>query len=138
MAALAVTVLVWPVAAIVRRRYGAKLALDRRALRAFRLSRIAAIAVIVALASWLGAFAMLTLDGNTASDAYDPIFWLVEIVATVGFIGGLVLMLWNLWVVWTGNRRWPAKAWSIVLAVSALTMLWVGLAFHLVGFGVNY
>ena len=37
-----------------------------------------------------------------------------------------------------GERRWPARLWSIVLALSAFVVLWVAFAFHLFGFGVNY
>jgi hypothetical protein len=40
--------------------------------------------------------------------------------------------------VWTGQRRWPAKAWSVVLALSSCIVLWVAFAFNLIGFGVNY
>jgi hypothetical protein len=47
-------------------------------------------------------------------------------------------MLWNLRTVWSGTRRWPAKVWSIVLALAAFIVLWVAFAFKLIGFGVNY
>jgi hypothetical protein len=56
----------------------------------------------------------------------------------IAFIGGFGLMLLNLRAVWTGQRRWPAKVWSVVLAFSALITLWVAVAFNLIGFGVNY
>jgi len=47
--------------------------------------------------------------------------------------------LWNLRTVWSGaTRRWPAKVWSVVLAVSAIVVLWVAFVFHLIGFGVYY
>ena len=52
--------------------------------------------------------------------------------------GGLLLVLWNLRAVWSGNRRWPARLWSLVLAFSALVMLWIAIAFHLISWGVNY
>jgi hypothetical protein len=47
-------------------------------------------------------------------------------------------MLWNLRAVWAGERRWPARVWSVVLSVSALMVLWVALAFKLVHFGTNF
>jgi hypothetical protein len=47
-------------------------------------------------------------------------------------------MLWNLRTVWSGNRRWPAKVWSIVLVLASFIVLWVAFAFKLIGFGVNY
>jgi hypothetical protein len=49
-----------------------------------------------------------------------------------------MLVFWNLRAAWTGGRRWPAKVWSIVLAVSAAAGLRVAVVFHLVTFGVHY
>lgn len=130
LAALALTVLLWPIAALVRSRYGAKLELDKRELRAFRLSRIGALAIVAAVAGWA-----IALSGTIPS---DPIIWLLQIAGSIAFIGGFALTLWNLSVVWTGKRRWPAKVWSVVLALSAFVILWIAWAFKLISFGVNY
>ena len=56
----------------------------------------------------------------------------------MAFFGGLALMLWNLKAVWGGQRRWPAKVWSVVLVISAGAVLWVALACKLLSFGTNY
>ena len=138
LVALGLTALVWPIAAIVRRRYGATLALDPRALRAFRLSRIVAIAIVVALAGWALAVGLLLSDINRLNATTDPLIRALQVVGAIIFFGGVVLLLWNLWVVWTGPRRWTARVWSIVMAVSALVVLWVAVAFKLISFGVNY
>jgi len=71
-------------------------------------------------------------------NAIDPILKFLEVFGMIAFFGGTAAMLWNLWVVWRGQRRWPAKTWSIVLTVSAVAVLWVALAFNLTKFGVNY
>jgi hypothetical protein len=47
-------------------------------------------------------------------------------------------MLWNLRTVWRGGRRWPARVWSVVLSVSAATVLWVAVVSKLISFGTNY
>ena len=136
---LLLTTLAWPVTAIVRRRYGATLALDARALQAYRLSRIGALAILVALASWGSLLVLFIINGNAATKGSDPLLWLVEIVGAVAFIGGGALVLWNLWVVWQGGkRRWPTKIWSIVLVISALEIIWVASAFKLLSFGAHY
>jgi len=136
--ALLLTALVWPVAAIVRRRYHAPLALDPKSLRAYRWSRIAAVAIVAALAVW-GLFMMLILkDTGTLGGRLDPLLVLAQLLSIVAFIGGLVLMLWNLAVVWRGQRRWPAKTWSIVLALSSVLVLWVALICKLMVVGTDY
>jgi CubicO group peptidase (beta-lactamase class C family) len=138
LAALAITALTWPIAAIVRRRYGATMALDPRARRAFRLSRIGAVAIVAAMLGWTLAIALMVSDINHLGSGFDPIIWTLEILGTAAFVGGFAVMLWNLWVVWSGRRRWPAKVWSIVMTLSAFTVLWAAIGFKLVSFGVNY
>jgi len=48
------------------------------------------------------------------------------------------LIAWNLWTVWNGTRRWPAKVWSVVLALSAFIVLWMAFVFNLFTFGVYF
>ena len=56
----------------------------------------------------------------------------------LAFLLGSALIVWNLWTVWSGTRRWPAKVWSIVLALSAFIVLWVAFVFHLFSFGIYF
>ncbi len=137
-AAMLLTVLVWPVAAIVRRRYHAPLALDPAARRAWVASRIGALAIVAALGIW-GMFMMLILkDTGTLGGRLDPLLVLAQLLSVVAFIGGLAAMLWNLSAVWRGQRRWPAKVWSIVLALSSVLVLWVALICKLLVVGTDY
>jgi CubicO group peptidase (beta-lactamase class C family) len=139
LAVLAVTALLWPIAAIVRRRYGAAtLALDANALRAFRLSKIAAILILAALCTWALTLYLLIKDINNLGSKFDSTVRFAQIIGVIVFIGGFGLMLWNLWTVWRGTRRWPAKVWSIVLALAAFIVLSVAFAFNLIGFGLLY
>ena len=138
LAALLATALLWPVRAIVRRNYGASLTLEPPALRAYRLSRIAAIAIIAALAGWALWLTTALSDLGNLTDRLDPLLWFLEIFGAIAFVGGAAVMLWNLWVVWSGKRHWTARVWTVVLALSSLTVLWVALAFKLIAFGVHY
>jgi hypothetical protein len=65
-----------------------------------------------------------------------PLF--AQIFGILAFFGGFVMILINLRAVWAGRRRWPARAWSVVLGFSACIVLWVAVAFKLIGLGVNY
>lgn len=134
LASLLLTALFWPITAIVRRRYGATLALDATSMRAFRLSKIAAILILAAVGVWALGFALIFKDNSHL----DSIIRLAQIFGIVAFIGGFGVISWHLKIVWSGARRWPAKVWSIVLALAALTVLWSALVFHLIGFGVNF
>ena len=136
--ALLLTALLWPVAAWVRRRYRAPLRLDPTSLRAYRWSKIGATAILAMLGLWAMTFVLMLKNNNNLDGRLDPLVWFNEIFGTLVFIAGLILMLWNLRAVWRGDRRWPARLWSIVLSVSAATVLWVAVVFKLVSFGANY
>jgi hypothetical protein len=138
LGALILTVLLWPITAIVRRRYGASLALDPASLRAYRFGKIGAILTLAGLGAWTTILGMMLNDYNRLSAKFDSTLHLTQFFGVVAFIGGFALILWNLKAVWTGKRRWPAKVWSIVLALSALTVLWVAFVFNLINFGTNY
>jgi hypothetical protein len=138
LAALALTAITWPVAAIVRRRYGAKLALDVKSLKAYRGAKIAAILLLAATGIWAVTLVSMIKDINNLSSKFDSTVRFAQFFGVAVFIGGFGVMLWHLWSVWTGVRRWPAKLWSIVLALAAFFVLWVAVAFKLIGFGLYY
>jgi CubicO group peptidase (beta-lactamase class C family) len=136
--ALLMTALLWPVSAWVRRRYQAPLQLDHASLRAYRLSKIAAILILAALGLWTLTLALMIKNNNNLDGRLDALLWLNQLFGTVVFIGGLTAMLWNLRTVWRGARRWPARVWSVVLSLSAATVLWAAVVCKFIAFGTNY
>ena len=114
-AAMLLTVLIWPAAAIVRRRYHAPLALDPLARRAYRASRIGAAAILAALGVW-GLFVIADPQGHGhARRATRSAADLAQLLSIVAFIGGLAAMLWNLPPCGAGRaagrRRSGASCW---------------------------
>ncbi len=138
LGALLLTLVLWPVTAIVRRSYRAPLALDAASVKAYRYSKIAALLIVIGLALWGVIFMLILKDTGNLSSHLDPLIWLAQLFGVVAFFGGLALMVLNLRAVWRGRRRWPAKTWSIVLTVAAFTVLWVALVAKLLSFGTNY
>ncbi|MBV8147448.1 MAG: beta-lactamase family protein [Gammaproteobacteria bacterium] len=138
VAALLLTVLSWPITAWVRRRYRAPLALDTPSLRAYRLSKTASLLILVALGLWTLTLMLMLKNNNYLDGRLDGLLWLDEIFGTLVFIGALVAMLWNLRTVWRGRRRWPAKAWSVVLTVAAAAVLWLAIVGRFIAFGTNF
>jgi CubicO group peptidase (beta-lactamase class C family) len=138
LGALVLTAVFWPVTAIVRRRFGASLALGPDALRAYRYSKIGSILLAAALGLWAYTVIRMFGDFDNLSDKFNSTLHFTQLFGILAFLVGTVLILWNLRSVWSGMRRWPAKVWSVVLALSALVVLWVAFVFHLIGFGVYY
>ena len=138
LAVLVLTVLFWPVNAIVRRRFRARLDLPVPALRAYRASKLGALLILLAFCAWVLSIATMFSDLNKTTSAFDPVLRFDQVFGFIAFIGGFVLTLMNLRAVWSGQRRWPAKLWSVLLVFSALVMLWIAVTFHLISWGVNY
>ncbi|HEY2780720.1 MAG TPA: serine hydrolase [Steroidobacteraceae bacterium] len=138
MGALLLTAVFWPITAIVRRRFGATVALSPESLRAYRFSKIGSILLVAALALWGFTVVRMFNDFNNLTNSFNGSIRFAEVFGVLAFVIGSALIAWNLWTVWTGARRWPAKVWSIVLALSAFIVLWVAFTFNLIGFGVNY
>jgi hypothetical protein len=138
LSALLLTGLLWPVTALVRRRYGGTFALEGRQARAHRWVRIAALAAAAAVVAWGTAVAAMISQLTLLSPSMDPVLWILHIVALVALVGGFLIGLLNVYVVWTGRRGWFAKLWSVVLALSFLVLLYVGLIYKLIAFNVNY
>ncbi len=138
LGALLLTAVFWPVTAIVRRRFGAGLALGPEALRAYRLSKLGSILLLAGLGLWGLTIIRMFNDFNNLSDKFNGSLRFAQVFGILAFILGSAFIGWNLWTVWQGTRRWPAKVWSIVLALSAFIVLWVAFTFNLIGFGVYY
>jgi CubicO group peptidase (beta-lactamase class C family) len=138
LAVLVLTLVFWPVTAIVRRRYRAPLDLPAPALRAYRAGKIGALLTLVAFGTWAMSIISMFSDLNKTTSAFDPVLRFAQVFGFAAFVGGFLLTLWNLWVVWTGKRGWPAKLWSVALVFATFIVLWIAFVFHLIGWGVNY
>jgi CubicO group peptidase (beta-lactamase class C family) len=138
LAILLLTVILWPVRALVRRNYGAKLTLEGPSRRAHLLTRVAALLILLVFVGWAVAITAMTSNLALLGPAMDPAIYLLQILGWIAFLGGLAVLAWNLWITWRGGFRWPAKLWSVALLFAAVIAVWVGFAFNFLSFGANY
>ncbi|MGH6632641.1 MAG: serine hydrolase, partial [Sphingopyxis sp.] len=132
------TALAWPVRALVRRSFKADFALEGKARRAYRLSRIFAWAAIAALAGWIGLIATFSADIGALGGPLDWLIYPLRILTPVAAFGLLATAGWHLWLSIKDKRRWTMKLGAVLLILAALVLVWVTLAFHLYGFGMVY
>ncbi|WP_228275129.1 serine hydrolase domain-containing protein [Stakelama tenebrarum] len=135
---VAITAVAWPWAAVARRRYGASLPLEGHARLSYRLSRGFAWLALVAMLGWVLLVTSMMSDLNSLGGALDWALYLLQFLTPIALFGLLGLSLWYGWTVWTGGRKWGAKLWSVLLVLAAFLLLYVGLAYHLIGFGTRY
>ncbi len=133
-----IAVVAWPVRALVRRHFKAPFVLTGRALLAWRLSRLFAVLVIVAVAGWVLLVAMFSKDiGNLGG----PLDWLIvplRVLTPVAAFGLLVTAGWHLLLSLRGARSWTMRIGALLLVLAALVLCWVTFRFNLYGFGMVY
>ncbi len=140
LALLLLTVLAWPFTAMVRRRYGAAFPLTGARATGYRLSRLAALLALIGIAvvAWPLIQISNGLDGIEALSHQTGLILAIEALVLVGWIGGLLAALYNLYAVLTRPSGWFAKLWSLVLVLAFAVLAWVAIAFNLVNFSTNF
>jgi CubicO group peptidase (beta-lactamase class C family) len=142
LAVLFLTSILWPVRAVVRRRYGGTLGVEGRELKAYRWSRIGAVAIFATVIAWIVMISIMFGDLNYLSASFLPVVLTVQVITFVTLIGGFLATLWYAATAWRQQggwkATWKAKAWSALLVLSAATVLWIGFVYHLIGFATNY
>ncbi len=132
------TVIAWPVSALVRRYYGVRYALTGADARAHRLVRIGALLSLLATSAALGLVVGMLSKLEMTSPGTDGLIIAMRLFATVALPLGAGIAVWNAWHVLRGRRKWLAKLWALLLALACLFLLWIGVAHHVIGFGANY
>ena len=138
LAALALTVLAWPISALIRRRYGVTYGLTGADARAHRLVRIAALLMLAIMIGWAAAVTLMASNLKWTGPGMDGWIIFLRLLTLVIFVGGTLVALWNVRAVVRSDRRVLAKIWSVILALSCLTVLYVSVIFHLGGYSANY
>lgn len=138
LAILLLTLLAWPVSALVRRYYGVPYRLTGIDARAHRLVRIASLLALLAVGGVLALVLSMFNDLALTSPDSDGLIVALRLFALVALPVAAAIGAWNAWIVLRGRRRWLAKLWALLLALACLFTLWIGIANHLMGFGANY
>ena len=135
---LLLSTLAWPTAALIRRHYRAPYPYSGDDAKRHRYVRIAALAVVALFTAWATTVLSMLSNLNLLTPSADWWLWTLQILSLFVFIGAAAIGVWNAWHVLKSNRRWYAKAWAVILALSFVVALWVALTHKLIAFDVNY
>jgi CubicO group peptidase (beta-lactamase class C family) len=138
LAACLLTALLWPVAAIVRRRYHVGLGLTGRAARAHRVSRWASVAITGVTIGWAAVIAAGLSNLTLLGPGLDPVLFAMHALSVMAYLGGAAALLWAGYVAWAERGAWIARAWTTTLTLSALVLLWTASVYHLLSFRTTY
>ncbi len=131
------TLLLWPIAWLVRRHYGKRLELTRKEwwLRlgvrmVFLMDLVFAVAIVGLVIYGLEHLWVFSDRGN-------KYFYLIQAIGVLGAVGTL-LVLYNAIRLWTIKRRIWAKLQGTLLALACLGFLWFVFAGNLLHFSSKY
>ena len=133
------TIVAWPVVAVIRWKYCVRYSLEGRPARVQRLARIFCVIALAAIAGWLWLLSLIAspLEYHFLGDREGQIH-LIQILTLVGFIGGLGAAAYEMLTVWKSASRWFGKIWSVLLTLAMLALVWTGFAYHLLSLNTRF
>jgi CubicO group peptidase (beta-lactamase class C family) len=133
-----ITLILWPVSALVRRHYRQPLKLVGRSRRLYKLLRLTALADVLLAVGWAVLLSLLEKDISMLNDPINIWLRLLQVIGVLAFIGGLV-GLFNLWHVCTERARdWWAIVGAVILAFATVGMAWMVVALRLVTLSLQF
>jgi CubicO group peptidase (beta-lactamase class C family) len=138
LAVLAITVVLWPIAALVRRHYGQAFKLIGRSATLHRWVRIIALVDVILAIGWMTILTLIGKDLSLLSDAINPWLMLLQALGVLAIIGSVIGLL-NLVQVWRdGSTNWRAKLTSAALAFATLSAAWLVIALRLATLSLQF
>jgi CubicO group peptidase (beta-lactamase class C family) len=132
------TLVFWPVGALIRRHYGRKLEITARERRTRLLVRIVCVLDLAMVAGFLVFFSFAMKDIGMMSPAYNGWLRLFQFFGWLGVIG-TVIALYNALRSWTAPGRWLwSKVGDAVIALACVGFAWYALFWNLLVLSLKY
>jgi len=94
--------------------------------------------MLVTAVAAMGMVLMMLSSLDMLAPGNDGLIHMLRLLSLVVLPIGTAIVVWNAWTVLRSGRRWPAKVWSVLLALSCLGILWVSIIFRVIGYSANY
>jgi CubicO group peptidase (beta-lactamase class C family) len=135
---LALTVVFWPVKALLRWRYKRPLGLSGYPRLAYRWARVAALVDIACLAGWGTFLALGSSDLSNFGTRSDSVLTILQSLTGIG-VFLTIAPFWELRVAFADAARpWWTKATDVLLAVACVSFAWFAFSLHILNFSGNY
>jgi hypothetical protein len=138
---LCLTVVFWPVKAILRWRYDTSFPLTGRAATLYRLTRLAALCDLIL---FIGVLGFLTYAGNNHLELFSSSYdWVLRIFQLFGLLGviGTIPAVMNAAVSVGGSSEehpWWTKFTDVLIALACLLAAWYAVSEHLLVWSLNF
>jgi CubicO group peptidase (beta-lactamase class C family) len=139
LAMLALTVMFWPIKAVLRWRYGEAFSLAGREAMLYRLTRVVALCDLVLFCGVLEFFDYAESGHlELMTPAYDWVLRIIQIVGLVGTIGVVVPLLNVVAAFGNAARPWWTKGTDVLIALACVLSVWFAFSQHLLTWSLNY
>jgi CubicO group peptidase (beta-lactamase class C family) len=134
---VALTLLLWPVAGVVRKHYDKPLTLSDEARRLRTLAHVECILIVVFLLFFAALTGKLETPGGLGAHG-DIKIHLMQVVGVLCGLGALVV-IYGTFRSWSDATQWRwYKIWNTLLAVACVGFFWSIYHWHLLNFDLNY
>lgn len=132
---IALTLLLWPIAAILRKHYGKPLSLEPAAKRLRLLVRLVCFLVAAFV---VGLLVLLSKTDSPLTERNDFALHLLQVLGLLTGFGALIAIYSSL-KSWGDSGQWFwYKLWNTFLALSCVSFFWFIYHWHLLNFHLNY
>ncbi len=134
---IALTLLMWPIGAMIRKHYGKPLTLDTGAKRLRMLVRLICFGVVIYVVGLLMFVSKLSNPSGLA-ERTDPWLHLLQVIGLIVGLGSLIA-IYNSVKSWGDGQQWLwNKIWNTCLALGCVGFFWFIYHWHLLNFHLNY
>lgn len=133
---MALTLLFWPVGAVIRRHYHQRLEMDDKQRRARLWIRLICALDIIFIVAMIHTF-----SGTEAGDLSEKLDLRINLIQAVGVLGalGTLLVLMACLRSWRDRNLWVwAKVWNFLVLAASIGFTWFVLYWNLLDFSKNY
>ena len=137
LSVIMLTLLLWPIAAMIRKHYGKPLTLDDGAKRLRMLVRLVCFGVVIFVVGLL-VFVSKLSNPSGLSERTDGWLHLLQVIGLIAGLGSLIA-IYNAVKSWGDGQQWFwNKLWNTFLAFGCVGFFWFIYHWHLLNFHLNY
>ena len=132
------TLVFWPVAAILRRHYGRPLNLTPQLSRIRLIVRLVCLLDVVFLSAFLVFFSMAEKDIGVLSPRFNPLLRAIQIVGWLGVLGTVAALV-RAFRSWREKERWLwSKIAETAIALACLAFVWFVFSWNMLVWNLRY
>lgn len=132
------TLLLWPVGAMIRKHYGRQLTLNAAARRLRTFVHVVCFLDAAILVGFVAVFSQALGKPEGLGSTAEFFLHIVQVLGLISGIGAL-LAIYNSVKSWNDGEQWIwNKIWNTLLALACIAFFWIISYWHLLNFNLNY